>query len=189
MPGSGFPIEPGRMSIAARLAIMIPPVSVCHQLSWIGRPKASTPQRTASGFSGSPTLAMKRRSGHGCSCASSGPARIIIRTAVGAVYQTRDSFGLQQLVPADRRRSPPRRPRSSRRARAERGCRTTCPVTHPGSAVHQKMSSSWRSSAQRAVARCAAIASCTWTAPLGMPVVPLVKCNKAMSVGAVSATG
>ena len=25
--------------IAAKLAIMIPPVSVCHQLSWIGRPK------------------------------------------------------------------------------------------------------------------------------------------------------
>ena len=35
---------------------MIPPVSVCHQLSWIGSPKASLPQRTASGLSGSPTL-------------------------------------------------------------------------------------------------------------------------------------
>ena len=62
-PGRGRPIEPGRMSPPARLAIMIPPVSVCHQLSWIGRPRASWPQITASGFSGSPTLATKRRRG------------------------------------------------------------------------------------------------------------------------------
>ena len=41
MPGSGRPIDPGWMSIAAKLAIMMPPVSVCHQLSWIGRPSAS----------------------------------------------------------------------------------------------------------------------------------------------------
>ena len=37
----------------------MPPVSVCHQLSWNGLPKASTPQTTASGLSGSPTLAMQ----------------------------------------------------------------------------------------------------------------------------------
>ena len=60
MPGSGWPIEPGFTSIAAKLAIMMPPVSVCHQLSWNGRPNACWPQTTASGFSGSPTLAMKR---------------------------------------------------------------------------------------------------------------------------------
>ena len=60
MPGSGWPIEPGLMSIATVLAIMMPPVSVCHQLSWNGRPKASTPHTTPSGFNGSPTLAMKR---------------------------------------------------------------------------------------------------------------------------------
>ena len=35
-PGSGLPIEPGLTSIAAKLAIMMPPVSVCHQLSWNG---------------------------------------------------------------------------------------------------------------------------------------------------------
>ena len=63
MPGSGLPMDPGLMSIEAKLAIMIPPVSVCHQLSWIGRPKASIPQRTACGLSGSPTLAMKRSFG------------------------------------------------------------------------------------------------------------------------------
>ena len=38
-PGNGRPIEPGRMSMQAKLAIMMPPVSVCHQLSWNGRPK------------------------------------------------------------------------------------------------------------------------------------------------------
>ena len=60
MPGSGLPMEPGLMSRPAKLAIMIPPVSVCHQLSWNGRPKASSPHSTPSGFSGSPTLAVKR---------------------------------------------------------------------------------------------------------------------------------
>ena len=59
-PGSGRPIEPGRISDTAKLAIMIPPVSVCHQLSWIGRPSASTPHSTASGLRGSPTLATNR---------------------------------------------------------------------------------------------------------------------------------
>ncbi len=67
---------------------MIPPVSVCHQLSWMGRPNASWPQRTASGLSGSPTLAMKRRLRVSYVFATPAPARIIMRTAVGAVYQT-----------------------------------------------------------------------------------------------------
>jgi hypothetical protein len=38
---------------------MMPPVSVCHQLSWNGWPKTFSLQTTASGFSGSPTLARK----------------------------------------------------------------------------------------------------------------------------------
>ena len=87
-PGSGRPIEPGRISVAAKFAIMIPPVSVCHQLSWIGRPRTSAPQTTASGFSGSPTLATKRSAERSNRRGSSGPARISMRTAVGAVYQT-----------------------------------------------------------------------------------------------------
>ena len=33
MPGNGLPIEPGFTSIERKFAIMIPPVSVCHQLS------------------------------------------------------------------------------------------------------------------------------------------------------------
>jgi hypothetical protein len=67
---------------------MIPPVSVCHQLSWMGRPSASSPHTTPSGFKGSPTLATKRRRDRSCGLASSAPAFMSIRTAVGAVYQT-----------------------------------------------------------------------------------------------------
>ncbi len=67
---------------------MIPPVSVCHQLSWKGRSNASTPQRTASGLSGSPTLARKRKQGRRRLRARSRPPFIIMRIAVGAVYQT-----------------------------------------------------------------------------------------------------
>ncbi len=87
-PGNGRPIEPGRISSAGKFAIMIAPVSVCHQLSWKGSPNASSPQTTPSGFSGSPTLARKRRAGKSCARTSSTPAFIIIRIAVGAVYQT-----------------------------------------------------------------------------------------------------
>ncbi|MNC49573.1 hypothetical protein D3C75_987620 [compost metagenome] len=88
MPGSGWPIEPGLIAMAAVLASMIPPVSVCHQLSWIGRPSTSLPHHTASGLSGSPTLATKRRAGYLCARASWSPALISRRMAVGAVYQT-----------------------------------------------------------------------------------------------------
>ena len=59
------------------------------------------------------------------------------------------------------------------------------PVTQPGSAVHQNTSSGCRSSAEVPVAWCATTASWTWTAPLGVPVVPLVKCSSAMSSGSV----
>jgi hypothetical protein len=87
-PGSGLPIEPGFTSIAGVLAIMMPPVSVCHQLSWIGMPKASMPHHTASGLSGSPTLAMNLSFSNECFFARSNPAFISMRIAVGAVYQT-----------------------------------------------------------------------------------------------------
>ena len=77
------------MSQPARLAIMIAPVSVCHQLSWTGRPRTSRPHDTTSGLSGSPTLATNR-SARQVARARRGPrpARISIRSAVGAVYQT-----------------------------------------------------------------------------------------------------
>ena len=87
-PGNGRPIEPGLMSNAGVFAIMMPPVSVCHQLSWIGKPSTRFPHQTASALSGSPTLAMNRSRGNRYCAASSGPALISMRIAVGAVYQT-----------------------------------------------------------------------------------------------------
>ena len=46
------------------------------------------PHNTACGFSGSPTLAMKRSCGNVRRRTVSTPPFIIMRTAVGAVYQT-----------------------------------------------------------------------------------------------------
>ncbi len=86
--------------MAAKFAIMMPPVSVCHQLSWKGRPNASSPKTTPDGLSGSPTLARKRRAGNSCSRTSSTPVFIIIRIAVGAVYQTETRLRLEDPVPA-----------------------------------------------------------------------------------------
>ena len=67
---------------------MIPPVSVCHQLSWNGRPSVSALQTTASGLSGSPTLAAKRNAERSKPASASAPSFIIMRMAVGAVYHT-----------------------------------------------------------------------------------------------------
>ena len=87
-PGSGRPIDPGFTSIDRKLEIMMPPVSVCHQLSWNGLPKASTLHTTASGLSGSPTLAIKRSLDRSNRLVISVPTFISILIAVGAVYQT-----------------------------------------------------------------------------------------------------
>ena len=101
MPGSGLPIEPGRTSMHGRFAIMIPPVSVCHQLSWNGRPSTSLPQHDG--------LRVERLADRGrdpqratdrAAARSSGPAFISMRIAVGAVYQTVTRSSLEQLVPA-----------------------------------------------------------------------------------------
>ena len=67
---------------------MMAPVSVCHQLSWIGWSKTLVPQTTASGFSGSPTLLMCRSDERLKRPGTSSPAFISMRTAVGAVYHT-----------------------------------------------------------------------------------------------------
>ena len=67
---------------------MIAPVSVCHQLSWNAWPMASLPHTTASGFSGSPTLAVNRRVERSYLLGISSPAFMSILIAVGAVYQT-----------------------------------------------------------------------------------------------------
>ena len=162
---------------------MIPPVSVCHQLSWIGRPNASSPQSTASGLSGSPTLAMKRSAGG--------------VESLRAHPRPRASSCARRSAPCTRRVTRCRagcRTSARRRSRASSTMLVTpcvsgemmpydVPVTQPGSAVHQKTSSSWRSSARLPVAWCATTASWTWTAPFGLPVVPLVKWSSAMSSG------
>ncbi len=88
MPGTGLPMEPGCTSQARKLAIMMPPVSVCHQLSWIVRPSSCRPHTTASGLSGSPTLATKRSADRSTPACAAGPAFMSMRMAVGAVYQT-----------------------------------------------------------------------------------------------------
>jgi len=163
---------------------MIPPVSVCHQLSWKGRPKASSPQTTPAGCSGSPTLARKRSAGKSCSRTSSTPAFIIIRIAVGAVYQTETRCSSR----IEYQRCASNSPSSAIIVTPfESGemIPYEVPVTQPGSAVHQKMSPAWRSSASFPVMWWETIASWTCTAPLGFPVVPLVKCTSATSSGSV----
>ena len=67
---------------------MIAPVSVCHQVSRTGLPKASWAHVTASALSGSPTLARCRSALRSKPRTTSAPARMNMRSAVGAVYQT-----------------------------------------------------------------------------------------------------
>jgi len=108
-----------------------------------------------------------------------------MRIAVGAVYQTLTCCSCRM-----------RYQRSASNSASSTMLVTPCssgarmpyevPVTQPGSAVHQNTSSACRSSAWRPVAKCVSTASCTWIAPLGVPVVPLVKCSSAMSEALVS---
>ena len=87
--------------MAAKLAIMIPPVSVCHQLSWIGRPSASCAPDDGLGVE---RLADARDEAQGAEVeaarGSSAPALISMRIAVGAVYQTLTRSSCEQPVPA-----------------------------------------------------------------------------------------
>ena len=164
---------------------MIAPVSVCHQLSWIGRPSVSSPQSTASGFSGSPTLAMKRSARQVVVARSPAPGRrISIRTAVGAVYQTvtrsrrgsRTSASVELgLVHDDRDAVRERRDDPVRGARHPAGV-GGAPEDVVGVQVER----------QRAASRGGrTTASWTCIAPFGVPVVPLVKCSSAGSSGSV----
>src|SRR5574338_67490 len=72
----------------------------------MGRPKASSPHQTASGLSGSPTLATNRSAGNAKRLAMSTPAFISMRTAVGAVYQRRDDAVGGAGDPSGVRRAP-----------------------------------------------------------------------------------
>ena len=101
MPGSGRPIEPGLTSVAAQVGdhdpagLGLPPVVVDRLVEGVLAPTA-----TASGFSGSPTLAMKRSAERSCSrgacsaCAHEHPhgGRRRVPDA--------DPLALERLVPA-----------------------------------------------------------------------------------------
>ncbi len=68
--------------------IMIPPVSVCHQVSTIGQrppPMTSWYHIQASGLIGSPTLPRRRSDDRSCFFGRSSPQRTKARMAVGAV--------------------------------------------------------------------------------------------------------
>src|SRR5713226_3209842 len=90
-PGKGRVAEPGLVAIAPGIgAIMIPPVSVCHQVSTIGqRPPPITLwyQIQASGLIGSPTVPSSRRLDKSCFFTQPSPHLIKVRIAVGAVYR------------------------------------------------------------------------------------------------------
>src|SRR5659263_606420 len=68
------------------------PVSVIHQVSWMGKLNAFNPQRMTSGLSGSPTLVIYRRLSKLNFLATSRPSFMRSRSAVGAVYQIVTSY-------------------------------------------------------------------------------------------------
>ena len=89
MPGSGRIAEPGLQSVTPGSGlIMMPPVSVCHQVSTIGHlfaPIVWRYQIHASGLIGSPTLPSKRKLDKSCVAGNSSPHFIKVLMAVGAV--------------------------------------------------------------------------------------------------------
>src|SRR4051794_19587114 len=88
-PGIGLVAEPGLVAIAPGIgAIMIMPVSVCHQVSTIGQrspPITCWYHIHASGLIGSPTLPSRRRLERSCFLGQSSPHFVKARMAVGAV--------------------------------------------------------------------------------------------------------
>ena len=88
-PKNGLVADPGFNGVAPGSGvIMIPPVSVCHQVSTIGqRPSPTTLwyHSQASGLIGSPTLPSRRRLLRLVCFTSASPSRISARIAVGAV--------------------------------------------------------------------------------------------------------
>src|SRR5437868_13962123 len=89
MPKKGRVAVPGLVGVApGNGVIMIPPVSVCHQVSTIGQrlpPIYSLYQIHASGLMGSPTVPSSRSELRSCFFGHSTPHFINARIAVGAV--------------------------------------------------------------------------------------------------------
>src|SRR5436189_6324393 len=90
-PKNGLVAEPGLVGIAPGSGVIImPPVSVCHQVSTIGqRPSPTTLwyHSQASGLIGSPTVPSRRSDWREVFLTGSSPSRISARIAVGAVYR------------------------------------------------------------------------------------------------------
>ena len=89
MPGRGTVAEPGLVVVTpGRGEIMMPPVSVCHQVSTIGQrspPMCWWYQIQASGLIGSPTVPRSRRVERSCLAGWLAPHFMKARMAVGAV--------------------------------------------------------------------------------------------------------
>ena len=89
MPGNGTVAEPGLVVVSPGSgAIMIAPVSVCHQVSTIGQrppPITSWYQSQARGLIGSPTVPSRRSELRSCFSGCSLPHFMQARIAVGAV--------------------------------------------------------------------------------------------------------
>ena len=91
MPGRGRVAKVGLASVTpARLLIIIPPVSVCHQVSTMGAlplPIFLSYQFHASALMGSPTVPSTSRLLRSLFCMGSSPKAMRLRMAVGAVYR------------------------------------------------------------------------------------------------------
>ena len=89
IPKKGSVAEPGLVGMApGKGEIMIPPVSVCHQVSTIGHrslPTFTWYHRQASGLMGSPTVPRSCSVGMGWRAGQASPSRASARMAVGAV--------------------------------------------------------------------------------------------------------
>jgi len=89
MPGSGPIALPGLQDVTpGRGAIIMAPVSVCHQVSTIGQrppPMTSRYQIQASGLIGSPTLPSTLKLLRSLEAGRSSPHFMKVRIAVGAV--------------------------------------------------------------------------------------------------------
>src|SRR6185437_1495104 len=89
MPKNGLLAEPGLLDTAPGIVeIMMPPVSVCHQVSTIGQrsfPITFEYHIHVCGLIGSPTLPSNRRLSSLCRFGNSSPHLINARMAVGAV--------------------------------------------------------------------------------------------------------
>ena len=100
-PAAAAPSSRAGSSIAAKLAIMIPPVSVCHQLSWIGQAERLVApdhglrvERLADARDEAQLREVVARA------QPPRRPRISMRIAVGAVYQTVTRSSLEDAVPA-----------------------------------------------------------------------------------------